>query len=82
MPETLTETEAFLLSLYRFAVFAVRTEQEIQRAADVWRETLDVIDSTVTRVQALVGHNPGIHASVDRILEIRRAASETFALYQ
>src|SRR5438477_11784563 len=38
----LAEIENFLLSLYRFAVLAVRNEQEIERAAEVWRETLDV----------------------------------------
>src|SRR5438477_12174189 len=39
----LAEIENFLLSLYRFAVLAVRNEQEIERAAEVWRETLDVL---------------------------------------
>ena len=45
----LAEIENFLLSLYRFAVLAVRSEQEIQRAAEVWRETLDVIDGAAGR---------------------------------
>ena len=39
----LGEIENFLLSLYRFAVLAVRGEQEIERAAEIWRETLEVI---------------------------------------
>ena len=77
----LLEIENFLLSLYRFAVLAVRGEQEIERAADVWRETLDMIDRAARRVQALAAKHPGVHPSLDRILEIRHAASEILALY-
>jgi len=77
----LAEIENFLLSLYRFAVLAVRTEQEIQRAAEVWRETLDVIDSSARRIQAVAGQRPGVHPSLDRVLEIRHAASVMLSLY-
>jgi len=76
----LAEIENFLLSLYRFAVLAVRSEQEIERAAEVWRETLDVIDRAAKRVQVLAAERPGVHPSLDRILEIRHAASEMLAL--
>src|SRR5882724_2332528 len=71
----LKEIENFLLALYRFAVLDVRSKQEIERAAEVWRETLDVIDSTTRQVQALAARHPGVHPSLDRILEIRHAAS-------
>ena len=77
----LTEIENFLLSVYRFAVLAVRREQEIERAAALWRETLDVIDRSASRAQAIDARYPGVHASLDRILEIRHAASEMLALY-
>jgi hypothetical protein len=39
----LVEIENFLLSIYRFAVLAVRGQQEIARAADVWRETTNAM---------------------------------------
>ena len=78
----LAEIENFLLSLYRFAVLAVRSKQEIERAAEVWRETLDVIDRAARQVQALAGRHSGAHPSLDRILEIRHAASDMLALYQ
>ena len=77
----LTEIENFLLSIYRFAVLAVRSKQEIERAADVWRETLEVIDGAARQVQALSARHPGVHPSLDRILEIRHAASDMLALY-
>ena len=77
----LAEIENFLLSIYRFAVLAVRGEQDIERAADVWREVLEVIDRAARQVQALAARHPGVHPSLDRILEIRHAASEILALY-
>src|SRR5438046_92801 len=78
----LAEIENFLLSLYRFVVLAVRNEQEIERAAEVWRETLDVIDGTARQVQTLAARHSGVHPSLDRILEIRHATSDVLALYQ
>ncbi len=51
------------------------------RAAAVWRETLDVIDRAAKRVQSLATKHSGVHPSLDRILEIRHAASEMLALY-
>ena len=77
----LAEVEAFLLSLYRFAVLAVRSEQKIERAAEIWRETLDVIDRSARQIQTIAARHPGIHPSLDRILEIRYGASEMLALY-
>ena len=77
----LAEIENFLLSIYRFAVLAVRGKQEIEQAADVWRETLEVIDGAARQVQALSARHPGGHPSLDRILEIRHAASDMLALY-
>lgn len=77
----LGEIEIFLLSIYRFAVLAVRGKQEIERAADVWRETLEVIDLAARQVQALSARHPGLRPSLDRILEIRHAASDMLALY-
>jgi hypothetical protein len=77
----LAEMENFLLLIYRFAVLAVRGKQEIERAAEVWRETLEVIDRAARQVQALSARRPGIHPSLDRILEIRHAASDMLALY-
>jgi len=77
----LVEIENFLLSIYRFAVLAVRGQQEIERAADVWRETLEVIDLAARQVQVLSSRHPGVHPSLDRILEIRHAASDMLALY-
>jgi hypothetical protein len=77
----LAEIENFLLSIYRFAVLAVRGKGEIERAADVWRETLEVIDGAARQVQALSARHPGGHPSLDRILEIRHAASDMLALY-
>jgi hypothetical protein len=77
----LREIENFLLSIYRFAVLAVRGQQEIERAADVWRETLEVIDRAARQVQELSARLPGVHPSLDRILEIRHAASDMLALY-
>jgi len=79
--EQLVEIENFLLSVYRFAVLAVRREQQIERAAALWRETLDVIDSAARRVQTLAAKHSGGHPSLDRILEIRHAASEMLALH-
>ena len=78
----LAEIESFLLTLYRFAVFAVRGEKEIERAAEIWREILDVIDRAARQVQALGSKYPGVHPSLDRILEVRHAASEMLALYE
>jgi hypothetical protein len=77
----LAEIENFLLSLYRFAVLAVRSEQEIEKASAVWRETLDLIDRAAHQVQTLAARYPGVHPSLDRILEIRHGASEMLALY-
>jgi hypothetical protein len=77
----LGEIENFLLSIYRFAVLAVRGKKEIERAAEVWGETLEVIDRAARQVQALSARHPGVHPSLDRILEIRHAASEMLALY-
>jgi hypothetical protein len=77
----LAEIENMLLSIYRFAVLAVRGKQEIERAAEVWRETLDVIDDAARQVQSLSAQHPGSHPSMDRILEIRHAASDMLALY-
>ena len=77
----LGEIENFLLSIYRFAVLAVRGQQEIEHAADVWRETLEVIDRAAGEVQALSARHPGVHPSLDRILEIRHAASDMLGLY-
>src|SRR5436305_1989598 len=71
----LAEIENSLLSLYRFAVVAVRSEQQIERAADVWRETLGVIDQSAAQIQLVAAQHPGVHPSLDRILEIRHAAS-------
>ena len=77
----LLEIENFLLSLYRFTVLAVRNEQDMDRAANAWRETLDVIDGAARKVQLLAVQYPGVHPSLDRILEVRHAASEMLALY-
>ena len=77
----LAEIENFLLSVYRFAVLAVRREQEMERAAALWHETLDVIDGAATRVQSLAAKHSGVHPSLDRILEIRHAAAEMLGLY-
>ena len=77
----LAEIENFLLSLYRFAVLAVRGKQEIESAASVWRETLEVMDRAARQVQALCARHPGVNPSLDRILEIRHAASDMLALY-
>jgi len=77
----LAEIENFLLSLYRFAVLAVRHEQELARAAALWREMLEVIDRAASRAQTLAANNAGVHVSLDRIREIRHAASEMLALY-
>jgi hypothetical protein len=78
----LTEIENFLMSIYRFAVLAVRGKQEIERAAEVWRETLEMIDRAARQVQTLSAQHPGVHPSLDRILEIRHAASDMLALYE
>lgn len=77
----LAEIENFLLSIYLFAVLAVRGKQEIERVAEVWRETLEVMDNAARQVQALSAKHPGVHPSLDRILEIRHAASDMLALY-
>ena len=77
----LVEIENFLLSIYRFAVLAVRGKEEIEQAAEVWRETLEVIDRAARQVQLLSARHPGIHPSLDRILEIRHAASDMLALH-
>src|SRR5262245_49482217 len=66
----LGEIENFLLSIYRIAVLAVRSEHQIDRAAEVWRETLEVIDSAARQVQTVAARHGGTHASLDRILEI------------
>ena len=79
--EQLVEIENLLLSVYRFAVLAIRREKEIQRAAALWRETLGVIDDAAKRVQGLLAKHSGVHPSQDRILEIRHAATEMLALY-
>ena len=78
----LAEIENFLLSIYRFAVLAVRGKGQIEAAADVWRETLEVMDRAARQVQALSTRHPGVHPSLDRILEIRHAASDMLALYE
>jgi hypothetical protein len=70
------------MSIYRFAVLAVRSKQEIERAADVWRETLQMIDRAARQVQTLSARHSGTHPSLDRILEIRHAASDMLALYE
>lgn len=77
----LAEIENFLMSLYRFAVLAVRGKQDIEPAAEVWRETLEVMERAARQVQALSARHPGVHPSLDRILEIRHAASDMLALY-
>jgi hypothetical protein len=77
----LTQIESFLLSLYRFAVLAVKTEQQFERAAEIWREILEVIDGATRQVQNIAARHPGAHPSLDRILEIRHAATEMLALY-
>jgi hypothetical protein len=77
----LAEIENFLLSIYRFAVLAVRGKTEIEHAAEVWRETLEVIDRAARQVQLFSARHPGVHPSLDRILEIRHAASDMLALY-
>jgi hypothetical protein len=78
----LAEIENFLLSIYRFAILDVRGKQQIERAADVWRETLDVMDRAARQVKALSARHPDLHPSLDRILQIRHAASDMLALYQ
>ena len=77
----LAEIENFLLAIYRFTVLAVRGKQQIERAAEVWRETLEVIDRAARQVQALSAKHAGVHPSLDRILEIRHAATDMLALY-
>ena len=76
----LAEIENFLLSRYRFAVLAVRSEREIERAAGIWRETLGGIDGAARKIQALSAKHPGVQPSLDRILDIRNAASAMLAL--
>ena len=39
------------------------------------------IDRAARQVQALSSRHPGVHPSLDRILEIRHAASDMLALY-
>jgi hypothetical protein len=80
----LAEIENFLLSIYRFAVLAVRNEGRIEQAAAAWRETLAVIDSAAKRVQSLAAERGTgrVEPSLDRILEIRSAASDMLALYE
>jgi hypothetical protein len=78
----LAEIENFLLSIYRFTVLAVRGKEQTERAADVWREKLDVIVCAARQVQTLSTQHLGVHPSLDRILEIRHAASDTLALYE
>ena len=65
----------------RLAVVAVHGKEEIEPAAEVWRETLEVIDRAARQVQALSRRYPGVHPSLDRILEIRHAASDMLALH-
>jgi hypothetical protein len=79
--EQLVEMENFLLAVYRFAVLAVRRERQMEQAAAIWRETLAVVDRAASRARPLAAGTPGVHASLDRILEIRNAASEMLALY-
>jgi hypothetical protein len=76
----LAEIENFLLSLYRFAALTVRNEQETERAAQIWQETLDVIDGAARKIQRLAESRPGGHPPLDRILDIRNAASDMLAL--
>jgi hypothetical protein len=80
----LAEIENFLLSIYRFAVLAVRNETQIDHAAAAWRETLAVIDSAASRVQSLAAKRGDgeMEPTLDRILEIRSAASDMLALYE
>lgn len=77
----LTEIEVFLLTLYRFGVLAAKRETEFERAADVWRSAVDLIDGSVSRAQALASRRPGVHPALDRMLEIRYAASEMLKLH-
>lgn len=77
----LTEVEVFLLALYRFGVLAAKRETEIECAADVWRSAVDLIDGSVSRAQALACIRPGVHPALDRMLEIRCAASEMLKLH-
>src|SRR5438552_18347153 len=72
----LAEIENFLLSLYRFAVLAVRSEQEIQRAAEAWRETLDVIDGAARQIHAVAAQRSCVQPSLYRFLGIQHAASD------
>ena len=44
-------------------------------------QTLDVIDGAARQAQALSARRPGGHPLLDRILEIRHAASDMLALY-
>jgi hypothetical protein len=76
----IAEIESFLMSIYRIAVLAVRSEHQIERAAEIWRETLDVIDSAAKKIQTVTGGR-GDHPAIDRILEIRSAASDMLELY-
>jgi hypothetical protein len=80
----LAEIENFLLSLYRFAVLSVKHEREIKQAAGAWRETLAVIDSSARRVQSLANERgaESVYPYLDRILEIRSAASDMLSLYE
>ncbi|PWU09204.1 MAG: hypothetical protein C5B50_27760 [Verrucomicrobia bacterium] len=78
----LTEIENFLLSLYRFAVLSVKTEREMARAAEIWRETLDLISSSAAEAQTAASQHPGDHPSLPRIIAIRDAASDMLALYE
>jgi hypothetical protein len=78
----LAEIENFLLSIYRFAVLAARGQEEIEGAAGIWRETLAVMDRAARQVRALSARHPGVHPLLNRILEIRRAASDMLALYK
>jgi len=77
----LAQIENFLSSVYRFAVLVVRREHEMKRAAEIWRESLDLFDHAAEQIKILASERPGIHASLGRILEIRAAASDMLALH-
>jgi hypothetical protein len=81
LDQNLAEIESFLLSLYRIAVLAVRSEHQIDRAADVWRETLAVIDSATPQVQEVATEHETAGIVLNRILELRSAASDMLDLY-
>ncbi len=77
----LTEIEVFLLTLYGFVALAAKRETEIERAAEVWRSALELIEGSVACAQAHANRWPGLHTAVDRMLQIRYAASEMLKLH-